>query len=172
MNFPILSTKALAQTAIAQIENNSVNEREFNFNAISHGCDENINVNDLLNLLKSSSEKEMKQGISLFNLLFISLFGVGNYLDFLRVFDAQENALLAKDTLGDDATLLQNGYTTTEEMENGTLFVWCNEIMFIYNGDTYTITRYPHYTDFKFFEGEPAYVVGKVSQELIDKTIY
>lgn len=170
MNFPILSIQELSLNALELINNNPISEREFKFAMLERGLGD-IDVGNLFCLLSSASEEDMKRGIQLFHRCFFALFGPMQHTEFFGISTAQEMAIFAKQELGDQVEVLDEGYTTLTDMEDGTLFVWCDEIMFIVNNNTYTILGESFYPNFKFFEGEPAYVVGKVSQQLIDKTI-
>lgn len=171
MKFPIVSSKELAQQALEFLQTQPVFEREFAFSTMDRNIGE-YDIARLSSLLSSSSENEQMKGINIFNRCFFALFGPGKNIDFANVFSAKEMALVAKEKLGDDATLLEKGYTTTEDMQDGTLFVWCDEVMFILNDSTYSIRYEMIYPKFFFAEGEPAYVVGNVSQAALDKVDY
>lgn len=191
MSFPIISAKELAKNAINKIKTSPVNEREFNFRKIEQGTPD-FEINDLLELLNSPSESEVMKGLREFSNSFFVIFGSenntkpnnvfetqylsifskmsmeANNISFYRIFEAQYLAILAKQGLGEKATLLENGYTTKEPMEDGTLFIWCDELMFINNSDTYAINGDFIFSNFKFYEGEPAYVVGHVEKSAIN----
>lgn len=171
MNFPILSIQELSSNALELINNNPISEREFKFSMLERNL-VNVDVGNLIYLLSSTSEEDMERGVKLFHRCFFALFGSMQHTDFFRISTTQKMAIFAKKTLGDQVVLFDEGYTTLTDMENGTLFVWCDEIMFIYERNTYTITGQPHYARFYFYEDEPAYVVGKVSQKLINKTVF
>jgi len=170
MNFPIVSTKELAKIANNKIKTSPVNEREFTFRNLEQGV-QDFDISDLIDLLNSPSEKEMLKGILKFSNSFNSILGVGNQIDFRRIFVAQYLAIFAKEAMGGNLTLLDTGYSTEEPMEDGTLFTWCDEVMFIYKGDTYTVKGDFFYNSFTFFEGEPAYVIGHVDQDAVQTLI-
>lgn len=168
MKFPIVSSKKLAQQVLEFLQIQPIFERDFAFSTLDSNIGE-YDVARLSDLLMSFSKKDQMKGINIFNRFFFTLFGSGKNIDFANIFSAKEMALFAKEKLGDDVTLLEKGYTTTEDMQDGTLFVWCDEVMFISNGATYSVIHEMIYSKFFFAEGEPAYIVGNVSQATLDK---
>lgn len=169
MIFPIISTKELASLAINRLKTRPVDEDKFSFAMLCKGFSD-YSVNDLLECLNSPSTNQISKGIHFFNENFVQLFGIGKDTEFLFTSKAQELALFAKEKLGNDLELFDEGYTTESKLEDGTLFVWCFEVMFIVDGKTYTVDRELFYEEFTFYHNQPVYVVGKMSDDIV-KTI-
>lgn len=81
----------------------------------------------------------------------------------LRHLMANYYALFSKSVLGDKVTLNNQITIRHDELCEGDLFVWSDQIMYLKGRNTYLLSGDLHYSKFVFnFEGEPCYHLGKV----------
>lgn len=163
MNFKIVDTNELCQKILNFIDTNEVKTDDYNKKEIK-------TLPELVEKLASDSAEVKQRAIITFEEVFFRLYS--GYIDenekFLREVSAISGAIFAKKELGDEVTLLDECFTTLDDLPDGTLFVWCDEPMFIVGGNTYTITKAFHYKSFTYFEREPAYILGIVSEDVVN----
>lgn len=167
MNFKVLSFQEVISKCIDMLENEKIESKDFNGMTKSSKHVES-DYQALIELLQSNDSRYQMTGINLFLQHFFGIFGPNQHIEANKIISISHSATKAKQSNPENMEIFDVVYTTTDEMEDGTLFEWCGEPMFIVGRNTYTILNTPHYNGFEFFEGEPAYVFGKVSQSLVD----
>jgi len=163
MNFKIVGTNELCQKILNFIDTNEVKTDAYNKEEIKA-------LPELMEKLASDNTEMKQRSIITFEEVFFRLYSgtIDENKSFFREVSAISGAIFAKKELGDEVTLLDECYTTLDDLPDGTLFVWCDEPMFIVGGNTYTITKAFHYKSFTYFEREPAYILGIVSEDVVN----
>lgn len=93
----------------------------------------------------------------------MSMKAIHTYLARYHILEANWLALFADQKLGERVVLNQRGLVTHEALNEGDLFVWCGELMYLKGRDTYTVQDKFFYGNFHFnLDNEPAYWVGTV----------
>jgi len=93
----------------------------------------------------------------------MSVEAITNYLSAYRQLEANYLGLFAEQRMAERVVLNQRALITHEPLQEGHLFIWCGEVMYLKGRDTYTVMDELCYADFRFnLENEPAYWVGTV----------